>query len=108
MGIETDDVPSAADQRDGFITDSVSGLNRSFSVHTATSFLELSDQGAVSSRYSAFGNAACPCGSTWWNLVAGERGESGAIVLAQDLSVAGWSGTAVCAECGCALEVRHV
>lgn len=103
-GIEHQTVPTRANELDPDGADPVAGSP--YQSHgSITSFrVELGGRRASSSVSGPDGLATCPCGGAWWRLEAGENGEPGAIVLAPDLSVTGWSGTPVCVLCDRPIE----
>ena len=104
--IQPQSVPVRTLELDPHRSDTMAGPpEQSFDVHMhGGSFLELAGRVATNSVLGPDGLAACQCGSTWWRLEAGENGEPGAIVLAPDLSVTGWSGTPVCVHCDRPIE----
>jgi hypothetical protein len=108
MSVEPDLVTLTADQGHRLIADAVSTTPMTTFVnpfvHDTTSFRE-PDGRMVAARYSVTGLAVCSCGSNWWRLSDGPNGEPGAIVLAPDLSVTGWTGTPVCVECDQSIEI---
>ena len=56
-----------------------------------------------SRRSDESGNVACECGSEWFRLVPVAWPEggfgTGCVVLGQDLSIGGYSGALLCAQC---------